>query len=1046
MVSNLSLRHRLNLLVLLAIIPLFGLSLIGILQTSRNDIAQATKNLETSALLVAANQQRMADAVRQMLSAIAYVPDLVEGSPSQCQRYFQALGAKLPMYVNAGILGIDGYVRCQILPGNPKTFAGDRPYFQAALASGDFEVSGYLVGRATGKPIMTYALPLKRSDGSLQAVTFATMFVSDMASTMALVSLPDGGHVVIMDRYGVVLASDTAQASLVGTTMPIARVREAIKAGVPSVFEAADASGNLHIFAFRPSSLLPHPPFFVLVSANKGEVLAPARQLLVFHFFALVLIAFLGIWMAWVLMGRSIVNTAAKILEATALLQAGALDARIALPPGESGNELTRMASGFNAMADSLQQREKAQAKNDANLRHTQSGFLAAQKLGRIGHWEQDMLSNRLVWSDELYVLFGRKPGEFDGDLATFLNMIHPDDRARYQAQWPTAAFHPSDSDIKYRIITAAGEVRWMHQRAQLLGDASGQLLSHSGVVQDITAQVDAEKDLQDRLLKLQHAAEAAQAITWHLTADGMLKELALQARSLIGAHQSVVNLMPDSDLALVESTLSLSETYAAHKDQRNLPGGVEIYAMLHGRNRVVRMTQAELQAHPRWRDFQAFAAQYPVMCGWMAVPLTGRDGQTMGLLELSGKYQGDFSIQDEYAVIELAQLVSVAIENVRLLAQVRQINAGLEQKVAERTLALSEQEALFRALAQQAPQVIWMADNQGVPTYFNHAWFDLVGGVAEDWTSGKGMKVTHPEDIAGIRDNWQRAVANRSAFVGMRRLRGRDGSYHVMSYRAQPVLDAQGEVSFWVGIDTDITEIKAIETALRLSNQELEAFSYSVSHDLRAPLNTIDGFSQLLLKQMTSDADPKTQHFLTRIRVGVAQMGQLIEGLLSLSQVSRTEMRYELVDLSDLSLRILNDWQGRDPDRHVEFHIEPGLVARGDALLLRVLMENLLANAWKFTSKLANANITVGQQIDAVGSLVFFVRDDGAGFDMAFASKLFVAFQRLHLVSEFPGSGVGLATVSRVVARHGGRLWVEASPDQGATVFFTLPQVVKFN
>lgn len=561
-------------------------------------------------------------------------------------------------------------------------------------------------------------------------------------------------------------------------------------------------------------------------------------------------------------------------------------------------------------------------------------------------------------------------------------------------------------------------------------------------VALDITAQVNAEKNVQDQLFTLQRAADAAQAITWHQTVDGMLEEVAEQARSVIGAHQSVVSLMPGNDLLPVISALSVSEKYAGYKVLRDLPDASGIYAAVRENNRAVRMTQAELEAHPRWLNFGSYGAKHPPMRGWLAVPLTGRQGQNIGLLQLSDKYEGEFTIQDEYVATELAQLVSIAIENAGLLDKVHQLNLGLEQKVAERTLALARQEALFRALAEQAPQVIWTVDNKGEANYFNRAWFDLVGGTLDDWTGYKWVSVIHPEDRPGVRENWVRAVATQSPYGGIRRLCGRDGSYHVMSYRALPVLGEDGRVSFWVGIDADITELKSIESALRLSNDELEAFSYSVSHDLRAPLNTIDGFSRLLAKQITSDASPKAQHYLTRIQAGVAQMGKLIEDLLSLAHVSRMELRHELVDLSVLSRRILDEWQARDPHRQVEFHIEPGLVAQGDARLVRVLMENLLGNAWKFTSQRDHANITVGQQLDAAGLPVFFIRDDGAGFDMAYADKLFAVFQRLHPTSEFPGTGVGLATVSRVVGRHGGQVWADALPGKGATFFFTLPKV----
>ena len=168
--------------------------------------------------------------------------------------------------------------------------------------------------------------------------------------------------------------------------------------------------------------------------------------------------------------------------------------------------------------------------------------------------------------------------------------------------------------------------------------------------------------------------------------------------------------------------------------------------------------------------------------------------------------------------------------------------------------------------------------------------------------------------------------------------------------------------------------------------------------------------------------------------------MGKLIEDLLSLAQVSRMQLHYEFIDLSALSQDILDEWQGRQPDRQVVCHIESGLQAIGDSRLIRVLLENLLGNAWKFTSQTAGARIQVGKRLDADGQPVFVVSDNGVGFDMVYVGKLFVAFQRLHTAAEFSGTGIGLATASRVIARHGGRLWPEAAPCAGAAFFFTLP------
>jgi signal transduction histidine kinase len=226
--------------------------------------------------------------------------------------------------------------------------------------------------------------------------------------------------------------------------------------------------------------------------------------------------------------------------------------------------------------------------------------------------------------------------------------------------------------------------------------------------------------------------------------------------------------------------------------------------------------------------------------------------------------------------------------------------------------------------------------------------------------------------------------------------------------------------------------------TQLTQANRELEAFSYSVSHDLRAPLRSINGFSLALLEDYAEKLDEQGKDYLKRVRAASQRMAQLIDDLLNLSHVTRSEMRHETVDLSALSRAIAAELQRTQPERQVTFVIAPGLVASGDVRLLRVVLENLLGNAWKFTGKHPTAKIEFGvTQHD--GRPTYFVRDDGAGFDMAFGDKIFGAFQRLHSMTEFEGTGIGLATVQRIIHRHGGQVWAEGAVEQGATFHFTL-------
>ncbi len=223
----------------------------------------------------------------------------------------------------------------------------------------------------------------------------------------------------------------------------------------------------------------------------------------------------------------------------------------------------------------------------------------------------------------------------------------------------------------------------------------------------------------------------------------------------------------------------------------------------------------------------------------------------------------------------------------------------------------------------------------------------------------------------------------------------------------------------------------------LEAINKELEAFCYSVSHDLRAPLRSIRGFSEVLLEKHASKLDPRGREFLSRACDSSQQMDRLIENLLKLSRVGRAELQQQTVNLSALAQAVAEELRQAEPQRRVRFMLPQGLAARGDSRLLRIVLDNLLRNAWKFTSHRPDAVIEIGFD---PAQAAFFVKDNGAGFDMAYASKLFGVFQRLHSASEFPGTGVGLATVQRIINRHGGKVWAQAAVDQGATFYFTLP------
>jgi signal transduction histidine kinase len=236
---------------------------------------------------------------------------------------------------------------------------------------------------------------------------------------------------------------------------------------------------------------------------------------------------------------------------------------------------------------------------------------------------------------------------------------------------------------------------------------------------------------------------------------------------------------------------------------------------------------------------------------------------------------------------------------------------------------------------------------------------------------------------------------------------------------------------------------LRRAKEAAEEANAELEAFSYSVAHDLRAPLRAINGFSSALLEESGDALGGEARRQLNRIISGADRMAQLIDALLALSRLTRTEVLRESVDLTALARSVLDQYRASDPDRMVDVLVADGLVDRGDPQLLRAALENLLGNAWKFTAKRSDARIEVGcESVDGVSA--YFVRDNGAGFDMTHVGNLFAPFRRLHSAEDFDGTGIGLATVQRIIRRHGGRIWAEGAENEGATFRFTLSSAAK--
>ena len=379
------------------------------------------------------------------------------------------------------------------------------------------------------------------------------------------------------------------------------------------------------------------------------------------------------------------------------------------------------------------------------------------------------------------------------------------------------------------------------------------------------------------------------------------------------------------------------------------------------------------------------------------------------------------------------------------------------ERKRAEELLQKSE--LRFRELVESLPQFIWTCTSDGACDYLSPQWVQYTGIPALDQLGWGWLARVHPDDSERLTTNWQAAVKAADILDTEFRVRRHDGIFRWFRTRAVPICDEAGRPLRWFGNNIDIEnlkqaemnilqlnaelEVRVIERTQELvaANRELEAFSYSVSHDLRAPLRAIDGFSRILAEDFTSQLPPDALDYLHLVRENTQKMGYLIDDLLNLSRINRQALTKQLVTPSNIARQVLDELQSEQAGRQIEITIGDMHDCYADQALLKQVFVNLLSNALKFTRRCEVALIEVGMLHNAppTSTTVYFVKDNGAGFNMKYAHKLFQVFQRLHRMEDFEGTGVGLAIVQRIINRHGGRVWAESVLNQGTTFYFTL-------
>ena len=606
--------------------------------------------------------------------------------------------------------------------------------------------------------------------------------------------------------------------------------------------------------------------------------------------------------------------------------------------------------------------------------------------------------------------------------------------------------------DEQYRILNASGQVRWIRDISYPVFDASGQLERIVGTARDITERKLAELALFRSNRAMQLLSRISVAISRAEEEADLLAEVCRIAVE-IGSYRTAwvgyaLNDGPRSiqpvahaghapdDLAFLK--LSWSDAHPAGQGA----AGKTIRTSLPHHVGDIAQTPA-----PFTHRAEALAQGYR-----SALYLPLRDGpRTFGLLGLYADHVQDFPLDEIKVLQELADHLAFGIGSLRARLERRRAQELARQAAAQ----LSEQASLL----DRTRDAIIVRNPDLTIRYWNKGAEHLYG-----WTSQEVLGKTMAEQLHGqpqmLAERMDQLLASGGEWTGELEKRTRSGGAVYVQARWVAMRDDADQINGVMVINTDITERKRARdeilwlnanleervqqrtTQLAFANKQLEGFSYSLSHDLRTPLSGVDGFCQLLAKSLPKDDNNATavrqQHYLSRIRSGVVQMGELIDVMLALAQVSRKTLRWEPVDLSALAQTLVSRYQKQEPERSARVYIEPGLQTAGDPQLLRQVLDNLLGNAWKFCASRPLTEITFGCETKD-RETVYFVRDNGAGFDMAYAGKLFVAFERLHSPSEFAGSGIGLTTVQRIVWRHGGRVWGEAVLDKGATFYFTL-------
>jgi PAS domain S-box-containing protein len=643
----------------------------------------------------------------------------------------------------------------------------------------------------------------------------------------------------------------------------------------------------------------------------------------------------------------------------------------------------------YDGNVEDITYRKKA----EQALHESEKRLREAQEMAHLGFWLWDIKTGDVEWSDEVFKIFCLDPEKFTPQIDSILELSPwPEENKRDKELISRAINSHEPGTYEQRFLRPDKSIGYYYSTFRGNYDNNGDLVSIVGTILDITERKKADEILRESEARFRRLIESAPLPLCYVDKDGKITLRNDRFIKIFGYNETDVP-------GLREWWLK------AYRDPEYRKWVIENW------------NEAVVRASKNGTDIQS--EEYKVNC---------KDGSVRTII-ISG-----ITIGEDL----LATFIDIT-----------------ERKLAEE--ALRESEEKFRSMANSIPQLAWVAHADGFIYWYNQRWYDYTGTKPEQM-EGWGWQIVHdPAVLPIVIEKWTASIASGQLFEMSFPLRGADGLFRTFLTRVYPWKDSEGNVIQWFGTNTDVETLKQKEEIitklnedleqkvvqrtelLEAANKELEAFSYSVSHDLRAPLRSVHGFTKILLEDYEASLDEEGKRICGIISSSATQMGELIDDLLSFSRIGRSSLNPSEINMKKLAKVVFNGMTTPAERKRIRLKISNLSSAFGDVTLFGQVWTNLISNALKYTSKEDISEINIGSESDGK-MITYFVKDNGVGFDMQYAHKLFGVFQRLHSEADFEGNGVGLAIVQRIILKHGGKVWGEGEVGNGATFYFSLP------